>query len=249
VILWLLLSVVAAAQSPFAPPPSEAVEVAQVSFLIAESVETAADGERVAIIAENLDAKREYGVVLKLTESAKWVEVHPVDKPFPPAVVKPYVGSRFLIRGKPGERFYVSIRGDGVPQWVEVVVAPTVDAPPVDPAPEDPAPGPAPSDLRELSKSLSAKLNDPATASMLKVNLLAKVEALESLCKAGRCPTLDSAKSEIRNTIDAALLLRKSPSKDWLGTWRKPISDAIGLKGYSSTQAYVAAMRQVAEGL
>lgn len=250
-LLWLLLSAIAighTCEDPWLPSDdaSEA-KVIQVSFLVADAVELAKDGDRVAILAENLDPKREYGVVIVASEKAKWIEVHTQDRPFPPRVERPYKDNRFLIRGTPGQKFYVSIRGDDIPSWLEVVVAPTTQ--PIDPAPVDPKP-PAPiDDLTALSRDLSQKMQDAKTSSELKAALTIKVNELDALCKQNKCPTLDAAKRDVMATIDRTFLARSTPNKDWLKGWRDPVSKALSAKNYAATAAYVAAVRAVADGL
>lgn len=250
-LLWLLLSAIAighTCEDPWSPSDdANETKVVQVSFLVADAVEIAKDGDRVAVLAENLDPKREYGVVIVASEKAKWIEVHTQDKPFPPRVERPYKDTRFLIRGNPGQKFYVSIRGEDIPTWLEVTIAPTVE--PDQPPPIDPKP-PAPiDDLTALSRDLSQKMGDAKTASELKVALTAKVNELDALCKQNKCPTLDNAKKEVTATIDRTFLARSTPNKDWLRGWRDPISKAIAAKSFPTTATYVSAIRAVAEGL
>lgn len=247
-LLWLLIATVGLCQDPWTPSVgSDEPKVIQVSFLVADAVELAKDGDRVAVLAENLDPKREYGVVIVASEKAKWIEVHTQDKPFPPRVERPYKDTRFLIRGTPGQKFYVSIRGDEIPSWLEVVVAPSSE--PEQPPPVDPKP-PAPiEDLTALSRDLSQKMNDAKTSSELKAALTIKVNELDALCKQNKCPTLDAAKREVMGTIDRTFLARSTPNKDWLKGWRDPVSKALAAKNPTTTVAYVLAIRAVAEGL
>lgn len=251
VMLWLLLSVVGLAQSPFNPEPvNEGVKLSQVTFLVADRAEIATDGTRVVVLAEGLDDKREYGVIVKLDVPAKWLEVHPIAKPFPPKVERPYKENSFLIRGAPGERFYVSIRRDDGPTWIEVVVAPNLmpQPPPVEPGPVDPPPV-NPGSLTELSRSLSKAMGDSATSATLKASLGTAVSNLEALCRASQCPTLPAARSQVIAAIERALLDRKNPSKDWLKGWREPISKAINDKNPVDTKTYVALVRSVVDGI
>lgn len=249
--LWSLLVISCFGQfsSPGKQDENENVTVSQVTFLTADAVEVAEAGKRVAILAEGLDAKQEYGVVLTTKMPARWIEVHPVEKPFPPIVEQPYKDNKFLIRGKPGEKFNVSVRGIDIPVWVEVTIAPSVAPPkPEDPKPEDPKP-PVSSDVKELSKQLSSQLADPPTASALKTALLSTVSNIEALCNQRQCPTLDSAKNSVQNTINTVLQSRKTPNKDWYRGWREPVSKAIADKKVTTTSEYIAWVRAAAEGL
>jgi hypothetical protein len=255
IAIWLLLGLLCVAQSPFNPEPvNEGVQLSQVTFLVADRAELATDGTRVVVLAEGLDDKREYGVIVKLAVPAKWLEVHPIAKPFPPKVERPYKENSFLIRGAPGERFYVSIRRDDGPTWIEVTVAPNLmpQPPPVDPTPTDPPVNPG--TLTELSRSLSKAMQDPATSASLKASLSTAVSNLEALCRVSQCPTLPAARSQVIAAIERALLARTNPSKDrpdkdWLKGWREPISKAINDKNPIDTKTYVALVRSVVDGI
>jgi hypothetical protein len=247
--IWLLLGALACGQAFTAPVPDNGVSVAQVTFLIADKAELATDGSRIAILAEGLDAKREFGAIVTLKDAAKWIEVHPVANPFPPRVERPYKDHTFLIRGQPGEKFYVSIRSDDDgPTWIEVAIAGEPAPDPEKPPPVDPNPPPAGS-LAELSRSLSQAMGDPETASAIKASLGSAVSSLEALCRSGQCPTIAVARAQVIYAIESALRDRKKPNKDWLKGWRDPVSKAVGAKNPADAKTYVALMRAVTEGL
>lgn len=245
-LVALLVPQVAAQFSAGESQPSQ-VKVTQVTFLLAEAVEVAPSGTRMAILAEGLEADKEYGVIIVPEVQARWIEVHPVAKPFPPLVVEPYKDNRFLIRGKPGEKFNVSVRGIDIPVWVEVVIAPSSQPEP--PKPVDPVPVPPVGDLAKLSRDFATAMQDGKTQGELKAALSTKAKELKALCDQNKCPTLDAAKREIAVTIDKVFLARSTPSKDWLKGWRDPVSKAISDKKPATTAAYVALVIAATEGL
>lgn len=252
------------AQTPWdASAKIEPVGQVQVTFLTALSAELAVVDGKTIILAEELEPSRQYGVVLIADESTRWIEIHDKKKPFPPIVASQYDPEkhpgRFLVRGEPGQAFYVSMRSDGPPTWTEVVVAPEVapdpDAPgePGDPSdPDDPSdPPPSFESIMELSKAKAAALDDPATAARIKAAIIAACDRSDALCKAGRCEGLPITKMHVVGGIEAALSARTGDSlrKDWLAAWRRPISDAVNNINPQDPPAYVAVMRSVAAGL
>lgn len=246
-LLVALLVPQVAAQFPAGESKPSQVKVSQVTFLLADAVEVAPSGTRMAILAEGLESQKEYGVILVPEVQARWIEVHPVAKPFPPLVVEPYKDNRFLIRGKPGEKFNVSVRGIDIPVWVEVVIAPSAE--PEKPPPTEPGPVQPIGDLAKLSRDLAVAMQDAKTQAELKAALSTKTRELKSLCDQNKCPTLDAAKREIAVTIDKVFLARSTPNKDWLKGWRDPVSKAIADKKPATTAAYVSAVLAIVEGL
>jgi hypothetical protein len=236
--------------------PAEVTQT-QVVFLKAAKAELADVNGKVAIIAEELSETREYGVIVTLPAEVKWIEVHPAAKPFPPTVQMPFKDGRFLIRGVPGERFYVSSRGSDRPLWFETIVAAgdNQSPPPGDPPPVDPKPDPTPPDgttlqqIRELSRQKSQALDDKVTSMVLKGTIEQVADSVRAKCRAGQCPTLDGAKTMMVQAIDVAMLGRTSPNRDWWLNWRRPISDAIKKANPADVETYLSMMQAAAEGL
>ncbi|AMV35728.1 hypothetical protein VN12_26785 [Pirellula sp. SH-Sr6A] len=236
--------------------PTEVTQT-QVVFLKAAKAELAEVNGKVAIIAEELSEAREYGVIVTLPAEVKWIEIHPAAKPFPPTVQMPFKDGRFLIRGIPGERFYVSSRGSDRPLWFETIVAAGESQlpPPSDPLPVDPQPEPAPpsgpilQQLRELSRQKSQALGDAATAVVLKGTIQQVADSVRAMCRSGQCPTLDGAKNMMVQAIDVAMLGRTSPNRDWWLNWRRPVSDAIKKASPADVETYLSMMLAAAEGL
>ncbi|XZE35319.1 hypothetical protein SH501x_000809 [Pirellulaceae bacterium SH501] len=235
--------------------PTEVTQT-QVVFLKAAKAELADVYGKVAIIAEELSEAREYGVIVTLPTEVKWIEVHPAAKPFPPIVQMPFKEGRFLIRGVPGERFYVSSRGGDRPLWFETIVAAGDNqTPPTDPGPVDPKPDPSPpsgtilDQIRELSRQKSAALDDAATAAVLRETIQRVADAVRAKCRAGQCPTLDGAKTMMVQSIDVAMLGRTSPNRDWWLNWRRPVSDVIKKANPADVESYLTMMQAAAEGL
>ncbi len=251
VLQWLLLACNLLVQSPWdGGTPSDGVKQSQVVFLSAKSAEVAPMENGVAILAEDLADSREYGVLVTLPKPAKWIEVHPSEKPFPPIIQPPLKDGRFLVRGKPGEKFYVSVRGEEIPTWIEVFIVPrTPEAPPEVTPPTNPPIGDVPASLEKLSRELATGLGDTLTQQSLKRAINETITKIDAMCNAKQCPTLAAAKSMIVQTIEGELLTRKTPNKDWWTGWRKPISDAINKANPSDLKTYLVLMRSVAAGL
>lgn len=247
-LLWLLLISSSAAQVPWTGE-RDGVQVTQtqVTFQTADAAEVAPDGERVSILAQGLDPGKAYGVNLHTDDpQVKWIEVHDAKQPFPPRVQEPYKAGQFIIRGTPGQIFWVSLRGDGPPGWIEVKITPT-DLPP-EPEPE-PEPEPDPDDyqhITDLSRKQSTQLADPQTASAIRAAITAACDQLAVACKSGQCPVLAECKRVVVAAVDAA---PKSGRVDWYGGWRVPISNAINSLELRNPSDYIAAMRAAAEGL
>lgn len=231
----------------------EPIGQSQVVFLSAETAEVAVDGERVAIIAEGLSPSRQYGVVVTAPESTKWIEVHDSKKPFPPVVSKPFRDNKYLVRGQPGQTFYLSLRGEGPPVWAEIVIAPEVVPPkpdkPEEPGPDPPKPAPGLDGIEELSKQLADKLDDSATRVALASAITKACDDLDAMCKSGQCPGLPQAKMTVVAAIEQTLALRAKPDKNWLDGWRRPISEAISKLNPVDPPTYISIMRTAAQGL
>lgn len=251
ILIWILLGCSCLAQSPWdGGLPGEGVKQSQVVFLSAKSAEVAPLENGVAILAEDLADSREYGVLVTLPKPAKWIEVHPSEKPFPPIIQPPLKDGRFLVRGKPGEKFYVSVRNEEIPTWFEVFIEPRTPTPPPDVTPPtNPPIGDTPVALEKLSRDLANGLGDDATRQSLKRAIGETLNKIDSMCNAKQCPTLAAAKSMVVQSIEAELLTRKTPSKDWWSGWRKPISDAILKANPGDLKTYLVLMRSVVAGL
>lgn len=250
ILIWILLGCSCLAQAPWdGGLPGEGVKQSQVVFLSAKSAEVAPLENGVAILAEDLADTREYGVIVTLPKPAKWIEIHPSEKPFPPMIQAPLKDGRFLVRGKPGEKFYVSVRGEEIPTWFEVFIAPRTPEPPPEITPTPPPGSWTPAELAKLSKDLATGLGDNATAQSLKRAINDTITKIESMCNARQCPTLPAAKSMIVGAIESELLTRKTPNKDWWTGWRKPISDAITKANPADLKTYLTLMKSVASGL
>lgn len=219
----------------------------QATFLRAAAASIVEADGKVLILAEGLEDSREYAVVLTVPEKYTWVEIHEETKPFPPRVQKPSAKLEIVVTGQPKQAFWVSLRNaTDPPVWVRTVVAPEIvvpnPPPPIDPVP--PKPGLF-DDIRVKSAEFASKLDKP-TAATIKSVLTAKLDQIERDCKAGRCWTLEAAKSGVVTAINDA---NKSGSVDWYWGWRKPISDLVNAYRIVDTPTYVAAMRAAAAGL
>jgi len=233
IILWLALAATASAQ-PWVVPSIATIEVEQeqVTFQLADAAELMSQDERVAILSIGLDAAQSYGVRLIPSKPVAWIEIHDVNKPFPPRVQEPFNGS-FVINGGSGQVFWVSLRtANEPPTWIEVTIGGKPDIP-------DPPIGDY-KQLENISRAKSAALNDPVSAAAIKAAINGACDQVD-----GTMP-LDAAKRHVVKAIDDA---PKDGRVEWHDGWRVPISDAIGTLGITKTVEYVAAMRAVARGL
>lgn len=230
------------------------VKQTQVVFLQASAAQVAPIGEgTVAILAENLAPERSFGVIAEVP-ATKWLEIHDVNKPFPPVVAKPIEGSKYLIRGEPGQKFYVSGRGGDLPLWFDVQIAPSVTepdpptGPPTSP-PTSPPPAGGLAELTEVSRGAAAELDDLVQERAIKAAILSTATLIEQECAAGQCRGLDQVKSAMVLSIDLALQSAPYTSKSWAVKWRRPVSDAIKKLNPADVPTYIAMMRAAAAGL
>jgi hypothetical protein len=266
-LLWALLPALAVAQDAGAPEfrsvvekptaapvlPAVPLEVRQtpLTYLIADAASIVESDGRVLIFTENLSPERRYGMSLTVSgQPVDYIEVHPEKNPFPPEVLEPMESGGFLIEGRPGDVFFVSIRADGaLPTWEKVVIEGPDPDDPGDPGdPGDPDPDP---DLTALSKRLADAVGDPPTRAALKAGLQKVVDSLVEQCKAGSCPTLSASKAAIVAQVEAVLGARTGDSRfsDWKNGWRLPIGEALKDASGDSAVAYVNAMRAAISGL
>ncbi len=234
-------------------PGSESITQQQVTFLTASKAEVTEQDGKAVILAEDLSKEVSYGVLVKIDAPVKWIEIHPVEKPFPPIIQTPFRENTFLIRGSQGQKFYVSGRGTDVPFWFDVSIDPRApQPPPVDPDPKppvDPVPPDAFGKIEKISRDGAARLNDPITAERLAQAIEVTAKQIDAKCSVGQCPTLSAAKASMIQSIENVMSMRETPSGQWLQLWRKPVSDAVSAANPSDLKTYVSMMRAAAKGL
>lgn len=232
-------------------PGSEAISQQQVTFLTASKAEVTEQDGKAVILAEDLSKEVSYGVLVKIEAPVKWIEIHPVEKPFPPIIQTPFRDKTFLIRGSQGQKFYVSGRGTDVPFWFDVSIDPRApQPPPVDPNPPvDPVPPDSLGKIEKISRDGAARLNDPTTAKALAKSIDDAAKQIDARCAVGQCPTLSSAKDIMIKAIEDVMVQRQVPSGQWLQLWRNPVSDAIKAANPADLKTYVSMMRAAAKGL
>lgn len=222
------------------------IELKPITFMAADAAEVIAADEGVIIFAEGLKAGTRYGMVLTVADQpVEFVEVHPKANPFPPTVKTPFRPNAFLIEGKLGEVFYVSVRAaNEAPTWVTVVIVTEDGPPPVEPPPSDGA-------IEKLSRARADALNDPPTRAALKTALDRTVADIGLLCAQGNCPDVAKAQVYVVAAIESVMGARRGPSEfvEWKAAWRTPISDAIQSKAVTTTAGYLALMKEAAQGL
>jgi hypothetical protein len=230
-----------------APIPLSVVQT-PVTFMTADAAEVLPIEDGVVIFAEGLRAGTQYGMALTVSEQpVEFIEVHPKANPFPPTVQTPIRPNVFLIKGKLGEVFYVSIRAHGEPPTWETVTITTDGTEPDEPPPVDPGDG----EIEKLSRARADALNDAPTRTALKAAITAAVGLIEQRCASGDCPPVDQATAIVVDAIEATLGKRDGPSEfvEWKAAWRTPISDAIKARAVTTTAGYLTLMKEAAQGL
>jgi len=209
------------------------VQSKQVTFLTADNAELISSDERVAIIAENVDAKKSYGVMLKITnQSHDWIEVHTKSKPFPPRILDPFKEDVYLLVGDPGETFFISVRSnDDRPTWIEVQIE-------GDGSESGGIIGKW-AKLQQISKMEADKINDPSTRSLL---AKAYSDALVSVDNM----TLSDAKKNVVKARKAALSARTTFESNWFVYLQKVGDEADKAE---DTADYKAAISAIIAGL
>lgn len=231
-------------------PGSEVVTQQQVTFLTASKAEVTQQDGKALILAEGLEKDVSYGVLITIEAPVKWIEIHPVEKPFPPIIQTPFRNKTFLIRGKQGQKFYVSGRGTDVPFWFDVSIDPNSSNPTPDPKPpKDPELPDWLEKIRTISREGSLAVKDPATAKDLAKAIDEAAIQIDQKCLESRCLNLPDAKSIMVSSIEQVLVSRPVASKQWLSLWRRPVSDAIAQAKPVDTPSYLAMMRSAAKGL
>lgn len=192
------------------------VTISQVTYVRADSAEVIPSDGGVIIFAEGLKSDKQLAVKLLIEnqevtslEVSKLVEINGLTfAVFPPTVVPPLPEkpNTFIITGDSGERFGVSIRSSGSPQWLEVKIAGEPEAP------EQPN-----IDVSDIEKVRGP--DDPITRDAI----------LSSLKQLKFTGTLDDAIVATRLAISNALLDAPAvpPYKDWKGEFRDPINKII----------------------
>jgi len=191
---------------------NDTVKLIPISYFEADNAFILEKEGKKIVITENA-SNLKYGVKLILIDTPnKYIEVHDEKKPFPPKVLRPYADNEYLIEGEVGQRFYVSIRSDNFPTWIEVVIQktgpPNTDNP-TDPPVDPPADPPALTDLDKIIKEFLP--NDPITQKVI-------VDSYKvSLAQIKADSALDLAKSKemVSRNRGAALLTLPSLSTSW----------------------------------
>lgn len=202
----------------------------------------------VVIFAEELKPGVQYGMVLTVeNQSVDYIEIHPKANPFPAIPKTAFRPRAFLIEGKLGDEFWVSIRArDSLPTWVTVkIITDSVPVPPDPPAP------PTDGKLEKLSRARADALNDPTTRSKLKQAIMAVIGAAEAKCAAGDCPGLSEASGAVVNAVEAVLAARTGQSEyvEWKGGWRDHVNAYLKTQAITTTAAYLVLMTEAASGL
>jgi hypothetical protein len=215
------------------------VTVTSVSYLKADSAELIKEPSSTLIVAEGLKPGTEYAAKLKVTnQDNDFIEVFPEKNPFPPKVIEPFKPGEYLIPGKRGDVFNVSVRGrTGRPVWLVVTIA---GAGPVEP--EKPTePLPELSGLSKVSFEQAAKLNDAKTASLLAAAFRAVVTTVPV------DKPLPDAVFEAKKARELVLLNRQG-NVNW-NAWLTAIDAELAKLKIKTTADYLKALSAIAGGL
>lgn len=155
---------------------------------------------------------------------------------FPPQQLEPLDSEDkdynvYIIQGSPGQRFGVSVREVGKPQWFEVVIAG---------APTDPDPSPSPIDVSDIAKIHGPQGDDITRAEILK--------NLKALTFTG---SFDEAVNATKVAISNALLdaPAQPPYKDWEGEFRKPVNEIIKKLNVTTVEQWKQVVDAMIKGL
>lgn len=232
-LIWLLL-----ASTCFSQETLE-YELAQATFLKADSAVVFPEDEGVTIQVEGLTPESTQGLVLSITnlveseiEVTTLIDFNGLTVGlYPPQYKSPNKNGNYIILGDPGQRF--GIRGrteNGIKQIFATIKGPT---PAPDPIPD---PTPNPPKLSEITKIVQTaldKLDDPVTASYIRSSL-SKIEYTGELAKDTK-----SVKDAISTALTESAKVVKPPYKDWEGLFRKPLDQAIKVNSSSELKQVV----------
>lgn len=215
------------------------VTVSSVSYLRADAAEIIKEPSSTLIVAEGLKPGTEYAAKLRVSnQDNDYIEVYPEKNPFPPKVIEPYKPGEYLIPGKRGEVFNVSVRSKtGRPIWLVVTIgggAPTEPEQPGEPLPEL-------SGLAKVSYEQAAKLSDPKTAA----SLAAAFRAVVTTVPVDK--PLADAVFEAKKARELVLLNRQG-NVNW-NAWLTAIDAELAKLKIKTTADYLKALSAIAGGL
>lgn len=126
-----------------------------------------------------------------------------------------------------------------------VVVGPTT--PPEKPTPTPtPTPTPVP-ELADISKTTAP--NDPPTANQIVLNIEAANKAINDLCAAKQCPTVEAASRIYQANIGHAIALRPRGSQTNWVPWRTALEAAMTKLNPTSLDLLHSAYKEISRGL
>lgn len=211
------------------------VSVSIVTYQEAASAELVKQPSSVLIVSEGLKPEQQYAAKVRVVnQDNDYIEVFPEKNPFPPMVVEPYKPGEYLIPGKAGDSFNVSIRSkEGRPVWLVVTIG------------EGPA-GPEPpvgdfTALRKVSLSEAEKTRDRQTA----VELAAAWRKVVSEVPVDK--PIAEAVAAAKNAREQVLLLRKG-NLNW-NAYLTAVDGELSKLKLESTPAYLKAVAVLAETL
>lgn len=212
------------------------ISVSVVTYQKAKSAELIQEPSEVLIVSEGLQPGMEYAAKLRVAnQDNQYIEVFPEKTPFPPKVIEPFKPGEYLIPGKQGETFNVSIRSkDGKPVWLVVTIGGGGATEPETPS----------GDYLELARASyeqASKAGDTKTALALAAafNRVATTTPVDK--------PLADAVFEARKARELVLLERQG-NANW-NAWLMAVDTEIGKLKISKTSDYLKALVSVAEGL
>lgn len=215
------------------------VTVTSVSYLKADAAELIKEPNATLIVAEGLKPGQEYAAKLKVTNQENdFIEVFPEKNPFPPKVIEPFKPGEYLIPGKRGEVFNVSVRGKtGRPIWLVVTIGgggATEPEQPTEPLPEL-------SGLAKVAAEQAVKVGDPKTAAALGA-AFRQVATTVPVDK-----PLADAVFEARKAREIVLLNRQG-NANW-NVWLTAIDAELAKLKIKTTADYLKALIAISDGL
>lgn len=214
------------------------VTVSSVSYLRADAAEIIKEPSATLIVAEGLKPGTEYAAKLRVSnQDNDYIEVYPERNPFPPKVIEPFKPGEYLIPGKRGDVFNVSVRTkSGRPVWLVVTIGGGQTEP------EQPGqPLPELTGLSKIAFEQAAKLNDPKTAS----SLAAAFRVVVTTVPVDK--PLADAVFEAKKARELVLLNRQG-KVNW-NAWLTAIDAELAKLKIKTTADYLKALSAIAGGL
>jgi hypothetical protein len=197
----------------------------------------------VIVLAEELSKEKNYGVRVFTIPEVSYPVLYPVGGTDLPSSIKPWRfrngENEFLIEGKPGQKFNITIWPDTKvpPEFIQVTI-------PGKAGPEDPTN--PPTGYEDLIKLVKASILDKPTASNLSKMYGGVVDKFRSKLDAGEAVTIP----EIQKAVQLAKIdTPKDGSQNWAKKFFDPLELYVVKMDIKDPSIYVEVLRTISESL